>query len=604
MSDSSRSNTTGVISSKVQNAITTVRDVQSTEEGSLLAKVLRSPHFSQDERMQVIQALARGDEDSRWTFYAHDQIRGVYPSDDYASLRKDQRTIGQALQEAFKGGFIDASDLLRIADTSQDNWRNPIGRNGAQRFMSILSEGDGGPGGAVRTGGTVEALANQLWSRGTERSKDRAIAAIEYLKDPALSARYLITPEQRREAFEALVSFNDANPNRGLNGDRGKMWRNEALVAAGQLYTTHAKEFVDHYTGAGGHAGRTEVLAKFFSHSTIDPTSRRLAIAGGKTLGEAVARSTDVAHEALFAEAHAAKPGSTEQHDCFRQIGRLNAATSAATALSLDRYSKELNAGDAERKEFAAIVSKFVGLTPLGKVPGASIVTGKATEELASRIFDTLRTYPERPNGAIAGLMFDHFDERAGKEAKQLGQPGLRNSFEGGYSTELLQLQQNLNINLGGHRTDPKHAAVSPTYRNDASRVASLAGPLLTDAAHPDHGRFKDCLAACDRAGFDAEPAMLANTAGALAAQSKVDGLGKIDHVVASNEGMYLFAISGRLDDPGHLRSMMVREAAQNQSIEQSTRQLDDLNSRQKGSVYGAQAEHVERDALPPRHVA
>lgn len=392
MSDSSRSNTTGVISSEVQNAITTVRDVQSTEEGSLLAKVLRSPHFSQDERMQVIQALARGDEDSRWTFYAHDQIRGVYPSGDYASLRKDQRTIGQALQEAFKGGFIDASDLLRIADTSQDNWRNPIGRNGAQRFMSILSEGDGGPGGAVRTGGTVEALANQLWSRGTERSKDRAIAAIEYLKDPALSARYLTTPELRREAFEALVSFNDANPNRGLNGDRGKMWRNEALVAAGQLYATHAKEFVDHYTGAGGHAGRTEVLAKFFSHSTIDPTSRRLAVAGGKTLGEAVGRSTDVAHEALFAEAHAAKPGSTEQHDCFRQIGRLNAATSAATALSLDRYSKELNAGDAERKEFAAIVSKFVGLTPLGKVPGASIVTGKATEELASRIFDTLRT--------------------------------------------------------------------------------------------------------------------------------------------------------------------------------------------------------------------
>lgn len=79
------------------------------------------------------------------------------------------------------------------------------------------------------------------------------------------------------------------------------------------------------------------------------------------------------------------------------------------------------------------------------------------------------------------------------------------------------------------------------------------AAPLLSDAAHPGHAAYQQALAAVGR--LDAQQGratnqLSANLAGALAVAAKQQGLGRIDHVVLSDDARTAYAVQGDLQQP------------------------------------------------------
>ena len=210
---------------KVETALMSIRaDVPLNQ--SQLAEALQNPNLNQSERDAIIQELASGDESGLMAFYANDSARAIR---DDPTLGADQQVIGEALQQAYEDGVIGADDLLRIADF------NGAG-NGAQRFLTILESGGGG-----RPNGTVEALSDALWERNGNDGLDRAGAAIGYTSSPELQSRNLNTPELRREAFEALVDFNEAAPYKDIPaGSLATQWESGALNAAGTLFVNNS----------------------------------------------------------------------------------------------------------------------------------------------------------------------------------------------------------------------------------------------------------------------------------------------------------------------------------------------------------------------------
>lgn len=396
---------------------------------SELANMLRNPNLSDDEKTAVLQELARGDESGLRSFYANDVAR----SGDSA-LTEDQREIGRALQAALDNGDLNADDLLRIADFNKSG-------NGAQRFLDTLSIG--GRGGA---GGAVETLADALWSR--NEGVDRAVAAIAYSSDPALQSRNLNTPAKRREAFEAVVAFNEADPNNNVPGTQSEVWRNAGLRASGSIFASYGTELVDHYTGAKDGVGQTEVLAKFMSQTVLNPQAQGIWLDRSRdlvpTIQNVMARaSSDLADRALKAP-----PGSMAEQRAMSQFGRLTASVSGAAALALTRYSDQIKADEATRAQFAGMVGSLVGKTPLGKVPLASNVV----TEIVKAVMTAMADNPERPDAAIAGVLFDTYSRLVNELAESNKRANLPTAFDAAYAAELLNLQQNLNVNLGGHK--------------------------------------------------------------------------------------------------------------------------------------------------------
>lgn len=416
---------------KVDMALQTIRaDIPIND--SQLASALTNPRLNQAERNLIIQTLAR-EENGALPFYANDVSR----TGDNASaeLSADQRVIGQALQQAYEDGAINADDLLRIADA------NGAG-NGAQRLLSTLQYGGGG------VGGTVEALSDALWARNGGDGLDRAVAAIGYTSDPYIQARNLTTPEDRRAAFEALVAFNQAAPYDDIPaGATSEVWRNSALNASGRLFTANSSELIDYYTGANGTPAQTETLARFLSQTVLNPEAQGIWMNQRQDLVPAIRASLDSAAGGLLETARNAEPGSLEQERALAQFGRLTASVSGAAALALTEYSDQIQANQESREAFAGTVSDLVGLTKLGDVFGVD----KGAEYLGGLIYDAITDNPERPDQALAGVLYDAYAAQVDGLATELNQAGLRSAFDAGFSAELLNLQQNLNVNLGGH---------------------------------------------------------------------------------------------------------------------------------------------------------
>ena len=130
------------------------------------------------------------------------------------------------------------------------------------------------------------------------------------------------------------------------------------------------------------------------------------------------------------------------------QLGRLTASVSGAAALALTRYSDQIKADEATRSQFAGMVGSLVGKTPLGKVPLATNVV----TEIVKAVIAAMTNNPERPDAAIAGVLFDSYSKLVNELATKNGRANLPTIFDAAYSAELLNLQQNLNVNLGGHR--------------------------------------------------------------------------------------------------------------------------------------------------------
>ena len=418
---------------------TVLRDLRGdpVQHGSMLAKYLDNPGLNQAERNKIIQEVAR-DPELVGILYGSDASRSA--RGEYGALAADQQVIAEAVQQAWEDGAITSEDLLAIADY------NGAG-NGAQRFLSLLAESPA----TGQAGGASEALADALWERNGNDGMDRAGAALFYTSDPAMMSRNLNTPEARAAAFEALVAFNEAAPYADIQaGMLAERWQDNALSAAGKLFISHGQELVDHFTSSEpGKAAETEVLAQFMSHTVFNPDAQGIVLNRTQdlvpTINDVIGNVTDGFLDAATADDVSANDASR----AMTQYGQFTASISGGAAVALTRYDAAINATEASREQFAGMIGNLVGQLPLGDVAGT--IVGHATGPVANEIAEMLIADPERPDAELAGILNDQFWSQADLAAEQAGNPELLSAYEAAYSHELLNLQGNLNVNLGGH---------------------------------------------------------------------------------------------------------------------------------------------------------
>ena len=114
------------------------------------------------------------------------------------------------------------------------------------------------------------------------------------------------------------------------------------------------------------------------------------------------------------------------------------------------------------------------------------------------------------------------------------------------------------------------------------SAVKEKAILLISNALHIDHALFRqafDCIGKflSDKFKNHGEKE---NAAASLACEAKIQGLHQIDHVTLSANGKTLFAVQGRLDDPGHSRVQLDLVTAVSQSVEKSSALLEQALSQ------------------------
>lgn len=421
----------GIDQQKVDTALRTIT-ADSMRDQSQLANALDNPNLNQAERDYILQELVRGDESGLTAFYGND-INRSERSDP--TLGTDHQIIGEALDQAYQDGIINADDLLRIADSND--------LNGAQHLLGMLQTGSSGANSAV------EAFSDALWQRDGNDGTDRAVAAIGYTSSPELQSRNLNSPEVRREAFEALVAYNDAAPyNDVLEGSLTTQWENNALTAAGTLFVNNTSELVDFYAGGAGADVniQTEVLARFMGQTVFNPDAASIVLDRQRDLIPAIQSAISSHADGLLADAADATAGSRQQENLIEQFGRLDASISGGAAVALDRYSEAILANEASRQQFASIVGALVGKTPASKVPGSTQVTTAIT----NAIYDAITTPPERPDQSLANAIHDAHFNQVRTLANELDQTGLTTAFNSAQAVEITQLQGILGVNLGG----------------------------------------------------------------------------------------------------------------------------------------------------------
>ena len=116
-----------------------------------------------------------------------------------------------------------------------------------------------------------------------------------------------------------------------------------------------------------------------------------------------------------------------------------------------------------------------------------------------------------------------------------------------------------------------KQASSQPAPQQSAS-------PLISDRNHPDNAMYVQAVTGLqflkDGGGFQSRE-QLQRAAATLVYEAKVSGLGSIDNVVASKDGKRLFAVEGDLNDPASKRVVTDSAQATGQSVEQTTKALN-----------------------------
>jgi hypothetical protein len=87
------------------------------------------------------------------------------------------------------------------------------------------------------------------------------------------------------------------------------------------------------------------------------------------------------------------------------------------------------------------------------------------------------------------------------------------------------------------------------------------------------------------------------NVAAGVAARARLDGLERIDHVLASSGGDRVFAVQGNLHDPAHRRSQVDLDQASRVPAQQSASQLREQDAQQQGQARQVE-ERQQRAAL------
>lgn len=114
----------------------------------------------------------------------------------------------------------------------------------------------------------------------------------------------------------------------------------------------------------------------------------------------------------------------------------------------------------------------------------------------------------------------------------------------------------------------PPSQQVAPA-RNDQA-------PLLSHPNHPDHALYKQALTGIEKlpANTFKNEQERQNAAASVALEAKVSGLTRVDTVALSTNGAGLFAVQGAMSDPAHNRVYIDKAQAAGQSVENSTKQL------------------------------
>ncbi|WP_146091602.1 peptidoglycan-binding protein, partial [Xanthomonas arboricola] len=161
------------------------------------------------------------------------------------------------------------------------------------------------------------------------------------------------------------------------------------------------------------------------------------------------------------------------------------------------------------------------------------------------------------------------------------------------HAVEQFQREHGLQIDgVAGRQTQAALAKVltqatpkqtEQTAAPDAPAQAA-SSPLLSDPRHPDNAMYNGAVskleALGERGGF-ANRKELEQAAGRIVFESKVSGLQRIDHVVPNKSGEGFFAVQGEMTDPAMQRVFVDRNQAQNQSLENSSRQAAEESQRQ-----------------------
>lgn len=412
-----------------------IAKADSNMGGSALADVLRNPNLNAAERNAVVQELAR-DPDARMAFYANDAFRTR--TDDAGALAGDQRVIADAVQSAYAAGALSSGDLSAIADMNQ------VG-NGAQRFLEVLNQSSA----ARMPGGAVEGLADALWARNS--GSDRAVAGMAYTSTPQMMAQNLTTPAMRAEAFKAIVDFTDAKPWGSAPDSVSSNWERSAIAASGRLFTAHATEITDAFTASRvGQAPQTETMAKFFSQTVFNPEASSIALDNRRDLQPAVRQAMTGVQQAMFSRAEAAPAGSIERTRAFEVLGQFSASISGGAAVALNEYTEGVENAQEQREAIAGLVGAAVGDLVGARLPVGNTV-GNLAETITQNILDAVAQNPDRPDQALAGVLSDQFSTAVDAERVRLNDNGAMAAFDGAFAKELLNLQNNLNVNLGAH---------------------------------------------------------------------------------------------------------------------------------------------------------
>ncbi|OOW96843.1 carboxypeptidase [Xanthomonas axonopodis pv. khayae] len=161
------------------------------------------------------------------------------------------------------------------------------------------------------------------------------------------------------------------------------------------------------------------------------------------------------------------------------------------------------------------------------------------------------------------------------------------------HAVERFQREHGLQIDgVAGQQTQAALAkALTQVAAKQPEHTAALAAPaqaasspLLSDPRHPDNAMYNGAVskleALGERGGF-ANRKELEQAAGQIVFESKVSGLQRIDHVVPNKSGEGFFAVQGEMTDPAMQRVFVDRNQAQNQPLEDSSRQVAEESQRQ-----------------------
>lgn len=442
-----------------------------------VTSALSDDNFTRAERSQLIKTLANGPfaavlipPDSTWLDARNNgqHLQGM-------------QAVGRALEEAVQDKALDVQGMHKLAASA--------GAAGPQRMYLLLHAGGQGPGSGL------EQYADSLWAQRNDpgRRDSAAIAAIAYQSDPALRASKLGDPEQRRQAFEALIEFNDKAPYAKMGEPAAGEMKKQALAAAATLFRDHGPELIAHYTEG---AMRTGPLAKFLSQTMFNPDAKDLKLDDGRDVASAVGDTLKQAASDCIAKADdpkmqgASRP-SREQEQQLEKLARIGASVSGGVAMAWDKYKDQINETEQSRKAFTGMVEKAVGLMPGGGL--AKDVAGKIAEDAANRIGKAFIKDPARPDIEIGDAMNQYYSDLVRGLADKRNQSGLTTDTYGqAYRQEYDSLTEKLNRGLG-KRAD---AGMAPGETQLASAGPDLVDRLSASLKSGDRDAYRQQLAA------------------------------------------------------------------------------------------------------------